>query len=340
MKNKRGIIIVIILVLIALTIGGIFVFGNKYNPDKKLSKYTTLQKLYSLKVEHGELKEISYSHGGGMLGETYRISIENKDGELIGKVVQSGAHYIPKRVYEYEVNEDALVKAREYIDKYNLSVWDILPFNDDEIVLDGPTSSIRLVFDDSYVGGSKYSSHTISYENVIPKGGYEILNDFVKLISDNFKKGDYLKTYLDMDGKQVFTGKDIENSDEEIGQLLTGYWQTEKEITYVNNQGEEKPIDDNHYYYFEYSYSFSNNEELELRTVGINEINKTYVLNKPVHEQYYDYDCSWFLEASNTELPVPETLYLVVVGDKLYVERTYTYADSNVRDVLVFLRKD
>ena len=339
MKNKK-LIIIIVFIIIALIIGGIFVFGNKYDPDKKLSKNTTLEKLYSLKVEHGELKEISYSHGGGMLGDTYQISIENKDGKLVGKVIESGAHYIPNRVYEYEVNEDSLIKAREYIDKYNLSVWDALPFNDDEIVLDGPSSSIRLAFDDSSVGGYKHATYNISYENVIPKGGREILNGFVELISSNIKQDNYLKTYLDTDGKQIYTGKDIENSEEEIGKLLTGYWQSEKQTTYVNNEVNEKPIDNEHYYFIDYSSSFSNNEEIELRAVGINEINKTYILNSPIHSQYNDYDCSWYVEATNTELPVPETLYLVVVGDKLYVERTYTYADSTVKDVLVFLRED
>lgn len=339
MKNKKTIIIIVV-IIIALIIGGVFVFGNKYNPDKKLSKHTTLKQLYSLKVEHGELKGVSYFHGGGMLGETYRMEIKNEDGKIIGRIAESGAHYIPERVYEYKVSEDALIKAREYIDKYNLSVWDALPFNEDEIVLDGPSTSIYLVFDDSAVGGYKYSSSTISYENVVPKGGYDILNGFVELISNNFKKENFVRTYLDVDGKQIFTGKDIENSDEEIGQLLTGYWQAEKETTYVDGNAQEKPIDGDHYYYIDYSYSFSDNEEIELRTVGINEINKTYKLNKPVHEKYEDYDCSWFIEASNTELPVPETLYFVVVGEKLYVERTYTYADSYVRDVLVFLRKD
>ena len=52
MKNKK-LIIIIVFIIIALIIGGIFVFGNKYDPDKKLSKNTTLEKLYSLKVEHG-----------------------------------------------------------------------------------------------------------------------------------------------------------------------------------------------------------------------------------------------------------------------------------------------
>lgn len=316
-------------------------FFNMNKDDKKLNKNITLEKLYKIKTNHGELKGVSYSSGGSMLGERYEISIKYADGSLIGRKRVSGAHWIPIRVYEYEVEESALNHLKEYIDKYNLTVWDRLPYDDEMVVLDGPSHNIRLSYDDSAVGGSKYESFDISYENVIPENGREVLDDFVKLISNEFKEDKLIGTYLELDDKKVFTGKTIENSDEEIYQLLNGYWVAQKEVTADKLTGsqEERIFDDKEYYYFDVENVINKIEEIEIKNVGLNEENKIYKAGEIVHETFEDYDCSWYLPIYNED-DVPTTYYLILVGDKLYVEKSYTYTDHSLKDVIVFVRRD
>ena len=277
---------------------------------KELSKKTTIEQLKKIKSEHGELLSVSFHRGGGMNGDNFSQTIErNKEGQIILTVKESPEHWIPLRVWEYLIeDEDVFVKLRSYSDEYNLPAWKDLPFDEENIALDAPSSSIGLIFNDEEYGGWKREYYTISYENVIPEGGYDVLNGFVSLIGSYAKKENLIRTYLECDDKQIFTGRDIENSEEDIEELIKGYW------------GSEELGDDGYSRYSLYTSPYEEGTELYQRA------GEKIVLQRVdiIHEPLSDYDSSWYFILKDTEVP-KNLYYLTVERDKLYlVKQTET----------------
>ena len=333
--KKRGILLVLVGLL---AIGGIIMFPklfskSLYQKNGEFRKDVTLKDLYSVEAKHGELLDVFYSHGGGMNGETYYNEIAyDKDGNLIGEKGVSAAHYIPIRVYRYRLDPQILQDCRRYIDEYNLSVWEKLPFDDEFIVLDGPSTHIRLVFDDSEYGGYRRESCNISYEDVIPEGGYEILNGFATMIGKELKEENLYETCIKIDGKDVYTGRDIENSEEEIRAFLMGYWRSIRQI-----EGETvNEFDDDQFYWFDFSFS----DEVELCRYGSDEVRRTYVLDSILQEPLEDYDSSWRVTFTEKGSDTPERLEITVAGDLLYMERSYRKDGGQTHMTLVFRRHD
>ena len=330
----------ILLIAIAL-IGGIFMFSGLfsrklYDSEGKLKKDITLEELLSIDYDHGTLLSAEFSTGGGMNGEHYSYTVSReKDGRVILEKKSSSAHYIPLRVYRYEADESVLTALQEYIDRYHLPVWKDLPFDEEMMALDAPTTWIRLTLEDekSFSGRSFYG---ISYDNVVPEGGYKILNGFRDLLM-SFFEGKEGETFILLDGQEVHTGRDIENTDEEIKALLTGYWRSTKTEFWNVSDGtvSEEVYDDTQFYWFDIGYS----GELELVPYGIEGDSAVYTCQGITHEAYPDRDSSWYVEYTREE-EIPETLYVTVAGDQLYIDKTYTYADETFRRVYIFERVD
>ncbi|MBQ6478159.1 MAG: hypothetical protein IJI44_02190 [Erysipelotrichaceae bacterium] len=294
----------LILILLVILTGGVLVFG--FLKPRELTKRTTIEQLKKIKSEHGPLLTVSYSHGGGMNGDSFSETIRTeKDGRTVLEVRQSSEHWIPIRVWEYMIeDEDVYPKLRAYIDEYNLSVWEDLPFDEEMIALDAPSSSIHLSFNDEAYGGSRLESCSISYENYVPDGGYEVLNGFVSLIESYRRDEDLIQTYLDVDGEKIFTGREIENSDEEIAELIKGYW------------GSEKLGDDGYSAYSLYTSPYD--EEMELYQRGGDRI--VLQTKETVHEPLSAYDSSWYLILQDEN--DPDSLYsLTIEKEKLYLEK-------------------
>ena len=334
MKKKT----VLIVLLILLVIGGIIMFPklfhkSLYDKNGEFRKDVTLKDLYSVEAEHGELLSVSYSHGGGMNGESYHTDIAyDKEGNLYGEKGVSAAHYIPIRIYRYRIDPDALNKCRKYIDQYNLTVWDKLPFDEEHIALDAPSTHIRMVFDDSEHGGYRREGYNISYDNVVPEGGYEILNGFATLIGKEFREENIYETCIKVDGDDVFTGRDIENTDEEKRAFLTGYWESIEK-----REGNEVTVyDDKGYYWFDFGYG----DELELCAYGFNDERKTYVLDRFLEEPLEYYDSSWTALFTEQDSDTPERLEVALDGDTLHMIRHYRKDGGQTEMSLVFRRHD
>ncbi|MBQ2657819.1 MAG: hypothetical protein IJF87_04535 [Erysipelotrichaceae bacterium] len=294
----------LIIILLILLTGGTLVFGAM--KPKGLSKKTTIEQLKKIKSEHGELLCVSFHRGGGMNGDNFSQTIErNKEGQIVLTVKESPEHWIPLRVWEYLIeDEDVFAKLRAYSDEYNLPAWKDLPFDEENIALDAPSSSIGLIFNDEEYGGWRREYYTISYENVIPEGGYDVLNGFVSLIGSYAKKENLIRTYLECDDNQILTGRDIENSEEEIEKLIMGYW------------GSEELGDDGYSRYSLYTSPYE--EGMELYQRGGDKI--IFQREQTIHESLADYDSSWYFILKDTGDP-EKLYYLTVAGDKLYLEK-------------------
>lgn len=299
---------------------------KNYADIKEFPKDITVSRLQEYEVRHGDLLRVSYSTGGGMEGETHSETLAfDESGSLIFAVQSSPSHSIPVRVRTYAIADaDIMTKLRKYIDTYNLSVWEKLPFDDEMIALDAPSTDIALVFDDTAYGGNSYHTCRISFDNVIPEGGWDILNGLVSLLRSCAAGSEMTDTYVLSDGNEVRTGRDISNSDEEIAALITGFWRSEKRITHDAQGIREIEFRDDACYLLDL---WGIPEEIDLRAYQMpDDEDCTFSDARIVQEAPGEYDSSWYITASHAS----ETLTLTVAGDTMYIERTSGSGDHTV----------
>lgn len=250
-----------------------------YDSDHKFRKDITLDELRSVEVSHGPLMGVEYSHGGGMQGDTYYLELyRGPDESPAIRTTRAAEHSFSLIVEEYRADPQAFDALREKIDSDNLSVWSDLPFEDEFIALDAPSTAIKLIFDDTEYGGGARSSSWISYENVIPEGGRPILNDFAAQLKSYIHKEDLLDAYFVDKGERIMTGRDTDNTEEEISALLSGSW-------FYSGDGEERRI-----------YSYGLRETVEESVIaGDTRRDDVFTAAEPVHEPYEDADTGWYV---------------------------------------------
>ncbi len=305
---------------IMLTLTSCFSGEKKYEDIDHFSKKVTLSQLKKVTVEHGPLIEADISTGGGMLGDSNRNSLKlDPDGQIYYTAEKSPMHSIPIRGYRYLVKDQTVLdRLNEYISENNLSVWDKLPFDDEFIALDAPSTTIRMVFNDESVGGYRWSSHVISYDNVIPKGGSEILDGFNDLFYGAFKDTELLETYILYDGQNVYSGRDIENTDDEAQHFLMGFWRSIRQVKTLSDGTKEETV----FQKENYNFDFSGWEDtITLSAYLIDDEEKTYRMDSIVHEPLADCDSSWYIRfVSDGE--EPEEICMTIDGAVIYARIT------------------
>ena len=299
-----------------LTLTSCFSGEKKYEDIDEFSKKVTLSQLKKVTVEHGPLIEAGFSTGGGMLGDSNSSSLRlETDGQIIYTSEASPMHNIPIRGYRYLVKDQTILdRLNEYIKENNLSVWDKLPFDEEFIALDAPSTSIRMIFNDETVGGYKRSSHTISYDNVIPEGGSRILKGFNDLYYEALTDIELLETYLLYDGEKVYSGRDIENTDDEAQLFLMGFWTSTHQTTILADGAKQETDFKDGSYNFDYS---GWEDTITVRAYQLDDEEKTYRLDSIVHEPLSDCDSSWYFRFVS-EGEEPEELCMTINGSVIY----------------------
>ncbi len=303
-----------------LTLISCFSGEKKYEDIDKFSKKVTLSQLKKVAVEHGPLTEAGISTGGGMLGDSNSSSLSlESDGQIIYTAESSPMHNIPIRGYRYLVKDQTILdRLDEYIKENNLSVWDKLPFDDEYIALDAPSTSIRMISNDEAVGGYKRSSHSISYDNVIPEGGSDILKGFSDLYYEALKDTELLETYLLYDGEKVYSGRNVENTDDEAELFLMGFWNSTHETRILADGTKQETVFDHGSYNFDYS---GWEDTFTLRAYQLDDEEKTFRLDSIVHEPLSDCDSSWYFRFIS-EGEEPEELCMTINGAEIYARIT------------------
>ena len=285
---KRKYIYMIIAIL--LTAGGFIMFtkikdmASLYDSDHKFKRNITLEKLRTVESAHGPLIRVTYSHGGGMQGDTnYTELYRDKDGKPFMRTSAAAMHYYPLIVHEYTADEEVFTVLRELIDRDNLSVWEDLPMSE-FMAMDAPSTIIEMYFDDSELGGRKFVSSRISYDYEIPEGGYDILNHFVDTLHSYIDPGRLTDAYFNVNGEKVITGRDIVNTDEEIEAILSGYWnmRLDKDNMLIGNYGLHETLE----------FRRQQDDGYTDAIFSVGEI---------VHEPYGDSDCGWYITLKDEE---------------------------------------
>ena len=285
MKKKK-----LLIVLIVLLVGGAVMFGLLFS--KGFKRQMSLNRIKKMKPQYTGLIYASLSNGGGMNGERYLTSIgydENK--KIIYTSEASPEHYVPSLVKVYEVEDpDAMKELDAFVAEYNMSVWNKIPLSEMQ-VLDAPSTSLNLCFKASE--DQKYADFmSISYDLDLSSECFEVLHDFTRKMSSYPMK--LIDKYIEEDGEKIYVSRDIENTDEQIKLLLTGYFANKAE-----------------------SVAFVDGYEGALRIRGIyNDEIKDYELIEIVHEPYKDYDCSWYARYGNDD----GELIITAVYENMYVE--------------------
>jgi len=279
MKKITGILIVTILILI----GGFIMFqsgfGSKPLKDSngKFRKDITLKQLQMQKAEHGPLTEASCMHGGGMEGGTDSILLSrDENGAPLIMTRSSPNHYLPLIVKTYTAEESLFVSLRDLIDRYNLSVWGDLPFNDEMIALDAPSTLIQMTFDDSDLSGNKHAYISISYDNVIPEGGREVLNQFAAVLRSGADPDHLKEEFFEDHGERIVLSAASSNTEAEINAICSGVWHS-------IDQGREFRL---------YSDGLSSSLDLSCQE---KEPTGSVILEQPeiIMTPYLDADCGW-----------------------------------------------
>ncbi len=278
----------IAIILVLLLVGGGFMFTRFLQKNKE----PTLESLKAKAPKYENLRGLHYYHGGGMEGTSHRMEVKaDEEGRTIVSYEDSFSWNFPARIRIYEADPSLLQVLEDYVREYNLSVWDELPESEYE-VLDAPSTSLSLYF---AVPDQKYQeSITIDYDDEFPEGGYDVLNRFIKLIGEAVQSGNLIETFLeDRDGNRIYTGRDIENSDEEIEQLLTGYWQNGEDRIYFY-----RPDD--------------------ITVIGFGRDRRDFEVKEIVNEPYGENDASWYAVLVNRE-DEDDRLILTIDAYRLFV---------------------
>lgn len=262
-------------------------------------KEPTLASLKAKAPKYEDLRGLRYYHGGGMEGTSHSVEVNvDEEGKTIIRLDDSFSWNFPARIRIYEADPSLLDTLNDYVKEYNLSVWDDLPESEYE-VLDAPGTGLSLYF---AVPGEKYLEPvSIDYDDVFPEGGYDVLNGFMRKVSEATEDGTLIETYLeDRDDNRIYAGRDIENSDEEIELLLTGYWQSDEDRIYFDR------VDD-------------------IVVIGIGRERRDFEVREIVHENYGDHDASWYAVLVNKE-DESDRLIVTIDGWRLFVSDEKSYA--------------
>ncbi|MBR4461350.1 MAG: hypothetical protein IKS51_02060 [Erysipelotrichaceae bacterium] len=266
-------------------------FGRKLF-DKK-EKEITVADLQKIEKEYDRLLEVSFNTMGGMEDTHQKRYIRLENGVPVYVEEITADRSLPIRVNKYSVADETIMdRMSEYIREYNLPAWEDLPFDEEMIALDASSSYVYLLYDNSAIGGYKQTSFTISYDDKIPKEGYPILQKLRDDVTSNKDESRLIETYLltdtDDESSRIYTGKEIDNTEEEIQELLRGFWDNKENGTYLNM------------YYFE---------------DGLSYMGEDYSLKKIVHENLNDLDSSWYAIYETEE----KEIKLTVVKDRLII---------------------
>ena len=168
-----------------------------------------------------------------------------------------------------------MAELKDYVRKYNMSIWDQLPDSDEE-VLDAPSTGLDMGFK---VEGSRFTQYVrIPDYKLMTSEEAEVWCGLREKMNSYARDAVLLETYIEdrYCGEKIYWGRDIENSDEEADLLLQGYWFTEDRATLeCNGKG------------IFYLYSIYEEDESE------------YSLKEIVHEPYKDCDSSWYAVIEN-----------------------------------------
>ena len=168
-----------------------FLLFNKRNKEDKEYK-----KLINKEKKYDELTKIVYNSSGDMNGNIDCHEFDIKNLEIITEYRQEMGEDIKET--KYKITEDNINTIKDYINKYNFPMWDNLEFDENEFILDGPSTSIVFYYNNEKIDGRFFETYSINHNYKMPEMARKNLNEFEKYlfsleIEENIIKERYKK---------------------------------------------------------------------------------------------------------------------------------------------------
>lgn len=136
------------------------------------------------KIAYGPLTEVRWERGGNKPGSSYLTILRaDESGTPLLTVYSSDIYYEPYTVTVYRADADALEQLRVIADRHRMAAWDDLPPDRDNVMLDGLSTDVTLVFNNESVGGGRRETVRISYESKLPDGALDALREFTDYLN-------------------------------------------------------------------------------------------------------------------------------------------------------------
>ena len=133
---------------------------------------------------YGRLTEVRRESGGNKPGSSYRTILRaDESGIPLLNVYASDIYYQPYTVSVYRADEDALEQLRAIVERHQMTAWDDLPPDRDNIMLDGLSTDVTLVFSNEKAGERKQETVRIFYESKLPEGALDVLREFTDCLN-------------------------------------------------------------------------------------------------------------------------------------------------------------
>ncbi len=127
----------------------------------------------------GALVKVEWASEGDKRGRSFKATLQAEDGGAPSLTLRASDFYDrPYAVTVYRADGDALDRLRAMIDRYGMTAWAELPLDRSNIVLDGLSTGITLIFSDVRGGRQKREYYNIAYESCLPDGALEALHAF------------------------------------------------------------------------------------------------------------------------------------------------------------------
>ena len=146
---------------------------------------------------YGQLKSVTYSLSGDMLGSLYTVEAARGDeGGVVVSIRQSKMHSDPIEVGEYRVDDDLLDQVEAVIDRVGMKEWGELP-QSEFIALDAATESLRAMFESADPDDSWPKWLSYSFNDELPDGGKEAIREIHDLMVAAASEGTLIRTYTE-----------------------------------------------------------------------------------------------------------------------------------------------
>lgn len=202
MKNMRLFVLVILFVVV-ISIESILIIylltnsTDKSEPVKvktidEIKENEEIKKLRSLPYEHGNVVEITYTHGNNRTGLLEEFSLKRVTSTYRIFTSEKTSKNSKTTVKEYTIDPTEYKKIFNYLAEYNLPAWSTLK-EKEELDGDGEYRTYKFYYNDEKYKKSKREGYIVSFSQDIPDGGHKILAEFSNLLYNTIKDKNLLK---------------------------------------------------------------------------------------------------------------------------------------------------
>lgn len=128
-------------------------------------------------TKNGHIKSITYTRGGGMLGDYHHTELKLSTNPATIEIEDSPVHSEPRKKYSAVIDDNTVARIRELLAGKDILAWSKAP-SPEFFALDAPTSSIHF-----YVDQDPYSIH-FNLNKMLSEEDSKVLREVMSVVQD------------------------------------------------------------------------------------------------------------------------------------------------------------